>query len=87
MEETHHTVNIDLRISHYEAPPSVELSEAEAADPRIALVYRLPIIHVEGESHHGYAGDAHVRKVIGSVRMIGDGAVRFSTVRKGTSEL
>lgn len=44
------------------------------------LCYRLPIIHIEGESR-GSDEDANMRRYVsGTVRMMGDGSVRWSMV-------
>jgi len=58
---------------HPPRPPS----PPAGADPH-ALIYRLPIIHVEGESRGTDTDETSARVVAGTVRMIGDGAVRWS---------
>jgi len=86
LDETHHTVYVTLRVDHYEKPPLPDLSAEESADPKTALVYRLPVIHVVGESHFNSELDVMSRKMVGTVRAIGDGAIRLSLVSKATSE-
>lgn len=50
-------------------------------DPDLdSLVWRLPIIHVEGQSQGSDVDENAVRHIRGTVRMIGDGAVRWSLV-------
>lgn len=67
---------MSLRIVRYSPPPR----PPPGADPR-ALIWRLPIIHVAGESHGTDTDEVSTRVVEGTVRMIGDGAVRWSMVR------
>ncbi|KAG6917632.1 hypothetical protein DXG01_001739 [Tephrocybe rancida] len=77
MGETIHFFPMDLQISGYSRPPEPDFSEDEDLE---ALVWKLPVIHVEGESR-GPATDVdpqYIRKVKGTVRMLKDGAIRWS---------
>ncbi|KAJ7919037.1 hypothetical protein B0H13DRAFT_1606487 [Mycena leptocephala] len=71
--ETIRIFPMTLRVARYERPPR----PPPGADPR-ALIWRLPIIHVEGESRGTDTDEDRGRVVEGTVRMIGDGAVRWS---------
>ncbi|KAF7306577.1 hypothetical protein MIND_00449000 [Mycena indigotica] len=73
VSETTRIFPMTLRIARYERPPR----PPHGANPD-DLIWRLPIIHVEGESR-GTDTNVDLRRVIeGTVRMIGDGAVRWS---------
>jgi hypothetical protein len=76
LQETIRIFPMTLRVARYERPPR----PPPGADPR-ALIWRLPIIHVEGESRGTDTDEDRGRVVEGTVRMIGDGAVRWSMVR------
>ncbi|KAJ7770858.1 hypothetical protein DFH07DRAFT_879913 [Mycena maculata] len=62
-----------LRITQYSPPPR----PPPGADPN-QLLYRLPVIHVAGESRGTDTDEGSGRAIEGTVRMIGDGAVRWS---------
>jgi len=81
---------ITLRITGYSPPPprpsppssssSTPLIQDESADPN-ALIWHLPIIHFSGESRLGEEGTGTQppsRKLKGTVKMIGDGAVLWT---------
>ncbi|KAF7367247.1 hypothetical protein MSAN_00786600 [Mycena sanguinolenta] len=72
-QETIRIFPMTLRVLRYERPPR----PPAGADPR-ALMWRLPIIHIEGESRGTDTDETSARVVAGTVRMIGDGAVRWS---------
>nr|GAT43682.1 predicted protein [Mycena chlorophos] len=73
ISETTRIFPMTLRVARYEPPPR----PPHGADPN-DLIWRLPIIHVVGESR-GTDMDIDLRRVIeGTVRMVGDGAVRWS---------
>ncbi|KAJ7356950.1 hypothetical protein DFH08DRAFT_771226 [Mycena albidolilacea] len=84
LDEVQETIRIfpmSLRIARYSPPPR----PPPGADPR-ALIWRLPIIHVAGESHGTDTDEVSTRVVEGTVRMIGDGAVRWSMSLQTSSE-
>lgn len=68
-----------LRIVGYSKPPEPDPLESEASELE-SLIWKLPVIHVEGESRGSDMDMEEVRKVKGSVRMVRDGAVRWSLV-------
>jgi len=74
-----------LRVSGYSPPPDPEPgSTLDTANPRSALeslVYTLPVIYLEGESRGSDVDSTVLRKVKGTVRMIADGAIRWTLVR------
>ncbi|KAK7064567.1 hypothetical protein R3P38DRAFT_2825298 [Favolaschia claudopus] len=72
LQETIRIFPMTLRVARYSRSPR----PPPGADPR-ALIWRLPIIHVEGESR-GTDTDETARVIEGTVRMIGDNAVRWS---------
>ncbi|KAJ7581398.1 hypothetical protein C8J56DRAFT_794030 [Mycena floridula] len=55
-------------------------NEHHYEDPATSLCYHLPIINVEGEAWGSDTDQNSPRKVKGTVRMIGDGAIRWSLV-------
>ncbi|KAJ7630508.1 hypothetical protein FB45DRAFT_915746 [Roridomyces roridus] len=73
IQETIRIFPMRLSVSHYSSPPR----PPPGADPRAPL-YRLPVIHVKGESWGTDIDEMSRRAIEGSVRMIGDGAVRWS---------
>ncbi|KAJ6519434.1 hypothetical protein C8R45DRAFT_951468 [Mycena sanguinolenta] len=76
IDDTQETIRIfpmTLRVVRYTRPPR----PPAGADPR-ALMWRLPVIHIEGESRGTDTDETSARVVAGTVRMIGDGAVRWS---------
>ncbi|KAK0205209.1 hypothetical protein DFS33DRAFT_1326610 [Desarmillaria ectypa] len=79
--ETIRVMPLSLRVSGYSKPPAPPPDYQGSSDnPLSSLVYTLPIIHVEGESRGSDLDDAAHRQIRGTVRMIGDGAVRWSLV-------
>ncbi|KAH8827848.1 hypothetical protein DL96DRAFT_1600622 [Flagelloscypha sp. PMI_526] len=73
VEETIRMFPLTFRVSHYSPPPPCPLD----ADPT-DLCWRLPIIHITGEGR-GSEWDPQIKRTVkGTVRMIGDGAVRWS---------
>ncbi|KAJ7071471.1 hypothetical protein C8F01DRAFT_1047448 [Mycena amicta] len=71
--ETTRIFPMTLRIVGYDPPPK----PPHGTNPQ-DLIWRLPIIRIGGESR-GTDSDADLRRVIaGTVRMVGDGAVRWS---------
>ncbi|KAJ7081970.1 hypothetical protein C8R43DRAFT_909731, partial [Mycena crocata] len=76
MYETFRIFPMNLRVVRYSAPPRAP----PGADPD-ALIWRLPVIHIEGDSRGTDQDENAGRVVEGTVRMIGDGAVRWSMVR------
>ncbi|KAJ7275440.1 hypothetical protein B0H12DRAFT_1087339 [Mycena haematopus] len=76
IDDTQETIRIfpmTLRVVRYTRAPR----PPAGADPRL-LMWRLPVIHVEGESHGTDTDETSARAIAGTVRMIGDGAVRWS---------
>ncbi|KAJ7139691.1 hypothetical protein C8R44DRAFT_867809 [Mycena epipterygia] len=73
LQETIRIFPMTLRVARYSAPPR----PPAGADPR-DLIWRLPIIHVVGESRGTDQDETSRRVIAGTVRMIGDGAVRWS---------
>ncbi|KAJ6604246.1 hypothetical protein DFH09DRAFT_1018232 [Mycena vulgaris] len=73
LQETIRIFPMTLRVTGYSPPPRAP----PGADPT-ALIWRLPVIHVAGESRGTDQDEAAGRVVEGTVRMIGDGAVRWS---------
>ncbi|KAG6853500.1 hypothetical protein C0991_003774 [Blastosporella zonata] len=71
MGETIHFFPMELRISGYSRPP-------EPAVDKEALVWKLPVIHLEGDSRGSDSDSQIIRKVRGTVRMLKDGAIRWS---------
>ncbi len=79
--ETIRVMPMSLRVSGYSKPPTPPPGYQGSSDnPLSSLVYTLPIIHVEGESRGSDLDDAAHRQIKGTVRMIGDGVVRWSLV-------
>ncbi|CAK5279946.1 unnamed protein product, partial [Mycena citricolor] len=77
-EDVQETIRIfptSLRVSHYSKPPK----PPPGSNPN-DLIWRLPIIHIIGESWGTDTEEASRRSVEGTVRMIGDGCVRWSMV-------
>jgi hypothetical protein len=76
-----------LRVSGYSPPPDPDVeheSMTSATSPQSALeslVYTLPVIHLEGESRGSDVDATVLRHVKGTVRVITDGAVRWTLVR------
>jgi hypothetical protein len=84
-EETMRIFPMTLRVTRYERPPppppiSSTGSGVTEDDPSKSLVYKLPIIHFEGEARISDRIVQATRLVSGTVRMIGDGTVRWSMV-------
>ncbi|KAG6860141.1 hypothetical protein C0995_015246 [Termitomyces sp. Mi166 len=79
MSETIRFFPTDLRIVGYSRPPEPDFSQLELRDLD-APVWKLPIIHIEGISHgpHDDPGTHNTRIVKGTVRMVKDGAIRWS---------
>ncbi|KAJ7042606.1 hypothetical protein C8F04DRAFT_1076502 [Mycena alexandri] len=73
VQETMRIFPLNLRVARYSRPPT----PPAGADPQ-ALIWRLPVIHVEGDSLGTDTDETSRRVVEGTVRMIGDGAVRWS---------
>ncbi|KAJ7169517.1 hypothetical protein C8R46DRAFT_1217210 [Mycena filopes] len=73
LQETIRIFPMTLRVARYSRPPLPPVG----ADPQ-ALIWRLPIIHVEGDSRGTDTDTTSARVIEGTVRMIGDGAVRWS---------
>ncbi|KAJ7785938.1 hypothetical protein B0H16DRAFT_1294731 [Mycena metata] len=73
VQETMRIFPMNLRVARYSRPPTPPVG----ADPQ-ALIWRLPIIHVEGDSQGTDTDEISRRVIEGTVRMIGDGAVRWS---------
>ncbi|KAK0469311.1 uncharacterized protein EV420DRAFT_1633727 [Desarmillaria tabescens] len=77
--ETIRVMPMSLRVSGYSKPPTPPPDYHGSGDnPLSSLVYTLPIIRVEGESRGSDLDDGAHRQIRGTVRMIGDGAVRWS---------
>ncbi|KAJ6626829.1 hypothetical protein B0H10DRAFT_458510 [Mycena sp. CBHHK59/15] len=73
LQETIRIFPMTLRVARYSVPPH----PPPGADPT-ALIWRLPVIHVEGETRGTDTDEASARVCEGTVRIIGDGAVRWS---------
>ncbi|KAJ6574698.1 hypothetical protein B0H19DRAFT_1125332 [Mycena capillaripes] len=73
LQETIRIFPMTLRVARYSPPPR----PPSGADPN-ELIWLLPIIHVEGESRGTDTDETSARVIEGTVRMIGDGAVRWS---------
>lgn len=73
-----------LRVSGYSKPPDPDPLYEPSSRELESLVWKLPVIHVVGESTGSDIDADVVRQVGGTVRMIGDGAVRWSLVKKLT---
>src|SRR5262245_12087809 len=76
-----------LRISGYSPRPSPPPAGVvknpvtqEAKMPVASLVYKLPIDHIEGTSRGSDIDSQILRRISGTARMIGEGAVRWSLV-------
>ena len=80
-----------MRITGYSRPPPKpvpaplpETSQDSAADEAVdpaALIWHLPVIHFNGESTVAdSSGPQSTRKIKGTVKMIGDGAVLWTLV-------
>lgn len=69
-----------LRVAGYSKPPEPGSTDNPSARELESLVWKLPVIHIEGESKGSDMDSTVIRQVRGSVRMIGDGAVRWSLV-------
>lgn len=95
IRETLRIFPMTLRVVAYEDPPppppvtnsdspkgkgKARETDAQFEDPATSLIYKLPIIHIEGEARGSDMDEMVIRKVQGTVRMIGDGAVRWSLV-------
>ncbi|KAK0194232.1 hypothetical protein F5146DRAFT_926440, partial [Armillaria mellea] len=77
--ETIRVMPMSLTVSGYSKPPTPPPGYQGSSDnPLSSLVYTLPVIHVEGESRGSDLDDTAHRQIRGTVRMIGDGAVRWS---------
>ncbi|KAF8063621.1 hypothetical protein FPV67DRAFT_255019 [Lyophyllum atratum] len=76
MGETTRFFPMTLRVAGYSKPPKPDPSICESD----SLVWKLPVIHVEGESKGSdLENDSQmVRNVQGTVRMVKDGAIRWS---------
>ena len=70
-----------LRVTGYSRVPPPSPSDSLPADID-SLIWKLPIIHVKGESRGSDVDEESVRHVNGTVRMIGEGAVRWSLVSR-----
>jgi hypothetical protein len=91
LEETVRVFPMTLRVSGYSPPPDPDAEPESTSNvtsttfsPKCALeslVYTLPVIHLEGESRGSDVDATVLRHVKGTVRMITDGAVRWSLVR------
>ncbi|KAG6836663.1 hypothetical protein H0H93_005210 [Arthromyces matolae] len=70
---------MDLRVAGYSPPPEPDISRVPPEDMNHP-VWRLPVIHIEGESHgpHDDASVNSIRKIGGTVRMLRDGAIRWT---------
>lgn len=71
-------------------PPNRRQQPVRAADTNEGdddLMYRLPIIHIAGTSRGSDVDDHAARRIEGTVRMIGDNAVRWSLVRLTTDSV
>ncbi|KAJ7293173.1 hypothetical protein C8J57DRAFT_1161663 [Mycena rebaudengoi] len=73
LQETIRIFPMTLRISRYSPPPRPPPG-ADLTD----LIWRLPVIHIYGESRGTDTDETSARVVEGTVRLIGDGAVRWS---------
>ncbi|KAF4588031.1 hypothetical protein EYR38_009992 [Pleurotus pulmonarius] len=79
IEEQVGTFPLTLRITGYlPPPPAPPPNQNQPLSDSDALVYRLPIIRIAGASIGSDQNSSEQRKVTGTVRMIGDGAVRWS---------
>ncbi|KAL4263066.1 F-box domain-containing protein [Pleurotus pulmonarius] len=79
IEEQVGTFPLTLRITGYlPPPPAPPPNQSQPLSDSDALVYRLPIISIAGDSIGSDQNSSEQRKVTGTVRMIGDGAVRWS---------
>ncbi|KDQ22618.1 hypothetical protein PLEOSDRAFT_1098358 [Pleurotus ostreatus PC15] len=77
IEEQIGTFPLTLRITGY-LPPPVAPPPSQLLSDTDALVYKLPIIKIEGASIGSDQNSSEQRRISGTVRMIGDGAVRWS---------
>ncbi|KAF5378058.1 hypothetical protein D9615_007507 [Tricholomella constricta] len=76
--ETIRLFPMTLRVAGYSKPPQPDPDEMASREVE-NLVWKLPVIHIEGEARGSDVdSDSIVRKVKGTVRMIRDGAVRWS---------
>lgn len=78
--ETMRIFPMSLRVSGYSNPPIPNPDYPVPEDDFESLIWKLPIIHVEGESQGSDLDEHSKRFVKGTVRLIGDGAVRWSLV-------
>ncbi|RDB18929.1 hypothetical protein Hypma_014374 [Hypsizygus marmoreus] len=80
LEETMRIFPMTLRVSGYSKPPEPSPADLQHASSREleSLVWKFPVIHVDGESKGSDHDSNIIRKVTGTVRMIADGAVRWS---------
>ncbi|KAF9466666.1 hypothetical protein BDZ94DRAFT_1305907 [Collybia nuda] len=78
LEETMRIFPMTLRVSGYSKPPEPDLLDEHSPCELESLVWRLPVIHIEGESKGSDVDSTVIRRVKGCVRMIGDGAIRWS---------
>lgn len=79
IEEQIGTFPLTLRITGY-LPPPVAPPPSQLLSDTDALVYKLPIIKIKGASIGSDQNSSEQRRISGTVRMIGDGAVRWSMV-------
>ncbi|KAJ7102329.1 hypothetical protein B0H15DRAFT_814162 [Mycena belliarum] len=73
LQETIRIFPMTLHVAGYSPPPR----PPPGADPK-ALIWMLPVIHVVGDSRGTDTDESTGRVIEGTVRMIGDGAVRWS---------
>lgn len=83
LEETVRVFPMTIRVSGYSPPPDPdpELKSSATLLPRSALeslVYTLPVIHLEGETKGSDIDLTVMRHIKGTVRMLADGAVRWT---------
>ncbi|KAG6830727.1 hypothetical protein H0H92_015006 [Tricholoma furcatifolium] len=87
MAETIHLFPMDIRIAGYSKPPEPDSSDMPLEDPD-ALVWKLPVIHLEGEARgrESSIGSHMIRKITGTVRMLKAGVARWSLTSSYTNE-
>ncbi|TFK71174.1 hypothetical protein BDN72DRAFT_877343 [Pluteus cervinus] len=91
LSETTRIFPMTLHISGYSPPPTPPSESASVEDgpqrhpntlkatlPVEDLIYKLPIIHIEGTSKGSDVDSQVLRKIKGTVRMIGEGGIRWS---------
>ncbi|KAG5650864.1 hypothetical protein H0H81_010724 [Sphagnurus paluster] len=76
LAETFRMFPMTLRVTGYSKPPVPKPEEIPVGEVE-SLVWKLPIIHIEGEATG--SNSEITRKIQGTVRMLKDGAVRWST--------